>query len=70
MIYKGIIETSSGNLIRCGFTDFENDGSFDSGTETFKTDVPFPGKLKKQFDDGENSDYHNFDGNDWILKTS
>ena len=37
---NGVIETATGDLLRKGFSDFENDGSFDSGTETYKTDVP------------------------------
>ena len=44
---SGIIKTSSGNLLRSGSNiDFENDGSFDSLTETYKTDVPFLNKVE------------------------
>ncbi len=44
---NGVIETATGDLIRKGFTDFENDGSFDSGTETYKTDITDGALVKK-----------------------
>ena len=37
---NGVIETSSGYLIRAGYTDFSADTEFDADTETYKTDVP------------------------------
>ncbi len=44
--HNGVIETSSGDLLRCGYADHENDGSFDAGTETQRTDCPQPGKTR------------------------
>lgn len=47
MTQYGVINTSSGNLLRSGCkVDFNTDGSFDGGTETYKTDVPFPNKVE------------------------
>lgn len=45
---NAVIETSSGDLLRGGACDFENDGQFDSGTESYRTDVPveFIGKYR------------------------
>lgn len=37
---NGVIETSTGDLLRAGYSDFENDGSFNSETESYRTDVP------------------------------
>jgi len=51
MTQNGVINTSSGNLLRAGGGDFENDGSFDSGTETYVTDVPFPNKIEGDSDE-------------------
>ena len=52
MAQQGVINTASGNLLRAGSkVDFENDGSFDSLTETFKTDVPFPNKVEGDSDE-------------------
>lgn len=49
MIQNGKIETASGHLIAAGVgVDFENDGAFDPATETVRTDVPFPAKVRYQ----------------------
>jgi len=37
---NAVIETATGDLLRVGYSDFENDGSFDGGTETFFADIP------------------------------
>jgi len=39
-ILNAVIETNTGNLLRQGFCDFENDGSFNSGTETYMVNIP------------------------------
>ena len=70
MTFNGVIETSTGNLLRAGFCDFENDGTFDSGTETYKTGVVCPSKIKKDFDSGKNTDYHHWSGSEWEENTS
>ena len=48
MTQNGVILTASGNLLRAGNCDFSADGSFDGGTETYKTDVPFPNKVVEE----------------------
>jgi len=64
MAQNGVIETSSGDLLRAGYSDFLNDGSFDSGTETYKTDVPIPAKVKYQ--SGE-TQMNRWNGSAWVL---
>lgn len=44
---NGVIETSTGDLLRAGYCDFANDGGFDAATETLKTGVPHPSATKK-----------------------
>jgi len=39
-VLNAVIETSTGDLLRAGYSDFENDGSFNAGTETFLSDIP------------------------------
>ncbi len=41
-IYRAVIDTVTGNLLRAGYTDFENDGSFDPATETVLVVDPIP----------------------------
>ena len=51
-IQNGVINTSTGNVLRYGNeVNFENDGPFDSDTETYKTDIPCPAKYKGQDDE-------------------
>jgi hypothetical protein len=40
MLRKGVIEKSSGDLLRFGMSDFANDGSFNAATEEIREDVP------------------------------
>ncbi len=40
--YRAVIDTATGNLLRAGYTDFENDGSFDPATETVVVTDPIP----------------------------
>jgi len=44
--YNGVIETSTGDLLRAGYCDFENDGSFNPEIESYMTSIPNPGKTK------------------------
>ena len=60
---KGIIETTSGDLCRAGFCDFENDGSYDNAVESYRTDVPFPAKVRGDRDETE---MHRWNGSSWI----
>jgi len=60
---NGVIQTATGDLLRAGFCDFENDGAFDSGTETYRTDIPIPSKIKG---DTENSVFHRWNGSAWV----
>lgn len=64
IVTNGVIETSTGDLLRAGFCDFRLDGTLHIGTETHRTDVPFPAKVKGQ---KYNTDYHNWDGSQWQL---
>jgi len=65
-IYTGVIDTATGDLLRCGYSDFENDGSFDGANETIKTDLPNPGTIK----DNENGkDFDRWDGAAWVKVT-
>ncbi len=51
MIQNGVTRTADGRLLRAGFADFENDGSFDGATETHHTDVPYPAKVEDDEDE-------------------
>ena len=63
---NGVIITSTGDLLRAGFSDFQNDGTFDSGTESYRTDVPMGAKTKGNPD---NADFHRWNGSAWVLIT-
>ena len=62
-LFRGVIETSSGDLLRCGHCVFDDDGSFDGGTETERTDAPFPGKTRG--DAGE-TQMSRWNGSAWV----
>lgn len=62
---NGVIITATGDLDRCGYCDFENDGSFDSGTETIKTDIPNNLSVKH----GATFPFHRWDGSAWVEVT-
>ena len=59
----GVIDKSTGALLRAGFCDFENDGSYDSLNEEAREDVPFPSKVQG---DDDNSTHHRWDGTKWV----
>ena len=59
---NGVIETSSGDLLRAGNADFENDGAFDAGTETYRTDVPDLPLIRGNPD---STNMHQWDGDSW-----
>ena len=61
---NAIIQTTTGDLLRAGFCDFTNDGSFDGATETERADVPYPVKVKGA--EGE-TEMHRWNGSAWIL---
>lgn len=62
---ESVINTSTGDLLRFGYEDFENDGSFDSGTESIRTDQPEPCYRKDKPDD--NGKWHRWNGSTWGL---
>ena len=64
MNQKGVIETSTGDLLKAGFCDFTADGSFDSNTQTQRTDVPFPAKVRG---DSDETQMHRWNGSAWVL---
>ena len=63
---NAVRDTATGDLKRwgCG-VDFENDGSFDTTTETYMTDVGRGLISKKTY----GSDYHQWDGSAFVLVT-
>ena len=61
--HNGVIETATGDLLRAGYCDFTTDGSFDSGTETERTDVPHPSKVRGQED---YANMHRWNGTAWV----
>ncbi len=63
MIQCGVIETSSGDLLRAGYCDFENDGSFNADTETQREDVPHPSKVRG---DADETKMNRWNGSIWI----
>lgn len=44
---NGVIETTTGDLLRKGYVDFFNDGSFDASTESYRTDVPEEAAIRR-----------------------
>lgn len=66
---NGVIETATGVLLRKGFCDFTNDGSFDSTNETERIDVTYEAVCKKNNTTGE---YAKWNGSSWetVLETT
>ena len=60
---SGVIETATGDLLRYGFCDFENDGSFDPATETQRTDIPQIAVVRKA---GAQGNFTRWDGSNYI----
>lgn len=58
-IYRAVIDTATGNLLRAGYADFENDGSFDPTTETVIVTDPI---LDIQLDAEGGATVTHFDG--------
>ncbi len=67
-VQNGVIETTTGDLLRAALApyDFSIDGAFDAATETVKTDVPRPAKVRYQ--QGE-TQMHRWSGSTWVLVT-
>jgi hypothetical protein len=61
---NGVIETATGDLLRAGYCDFENDGSFDPDTETYRTDVPDAARVRG---DDASTVMHRWTGSAWTL---
>lgn len=47
MARQGVIEKATGDLLRFGSTDFENDGSFDPDNEDIRFDIPSNAKIRR-----------------------
>jgi len=63
---NAVYETSTGDLLRWGTgVDFSAADDFDPGTETYRTDLPYPGLLKTS---ETGFDYHNWNGSAWVEK--
>ena len=67
MTINGVIETSSGDLLRAGFVNFSSEPTFNGGTETYKTDVPHPPKCRDGRDENGSvyATKHNWTGSAW-----
>ncbi len=59
--HYGVIETATGNLLRCGFSDFTS--TLVAG-ESQRADCPFPGLTKRTFG---LSQIHRWNGTAWVL---
>jgi len=64
--YKGVIEKATGDLLRVGYVDFENESSFNPSIEEVRTDVPYPGQVIYSLDFTE---FHRWNGSSWVLIT-
>ena len=60
---NGVIETATGDLLRAGYCDFENDGSFNPATETLRIDVPDPAKVRGNI---YHATMYRLDGAAWV----
>lgn len=63
---NGVIETSSGDLLRAGKVDWTLDGSFDGTIETVRTDVPTPPKVRGNRNFPQ---YRRWNGAAWVQRT-
>jgi len=65
MTRNGVIETSSGDLLRWGYdVDFVNDGSFKPATETQRTDIPDSPLIRKT---PTSTGWHSWNGTAWVV---
>jgi|ETNmetMinimDraft_31_1059906.scaffolds.fasta_scaffold00007_58 hypothetical protein len=56
-----VTDTATGRILRSGHdVDFENDGSFDSSTESYRTDAPDNVKASKLDDTSDHDIYNGF----------
>ena len=62
--YEGVIKTSTGDLLRAGTVDWANDPAFDGETETVRTDIPRPSKVR---DNLVGKDFHRWNGDAWAV---
>jgi hypothetical protein len=62
-IHYGVIETATGDLVRCGFSDFTS--TLIAG-ESQRSDCPFPGQPKRKTG---LSQIHRWNGSAWVLVT-
>ena len=65
MTRNGVIETNSGDLLRWGYdADFVNDGSFNTATETQRTDIPDSPLIRKT---PTSTGWHSWNGTAWVV---
>jgi len=62
---NGVIQISTGDLLRAGFTSFA--GQFDAATEQERTDIPQPARVRGRRDTGET--FHRWNGTAWVMVT-
>ena len=60
---NGVIETSTGDLLRAGFCNFSTDGKFNSLTETIRSDVPVPFYVRGK---KHAPTFHRWNGSVWV----
>lgn len=60
---KGVIDKATGNLLRAGNSDFDQQEEFDPQNEEFRTDVPKPPRIFHSTD----GQYHQWTGSAWQL---
>lgn len=63
---KGVIEKATGDLLRIGDCDWENDGSFDSNTEEVRSDVPDGAIVRGQNFPTTQANMSRWNGNEWV----
>lgn len=62
-LHQGRIEDATGDLIACGFSDFDASGELKAG-ETQRTDVPIGALVRGQEDETQ---MHNWNGSAYVL---
>jgi hypothetical protein len=60
---NGVIDTATGDLLRCGYCDFENDGSFNPVVEAIRNDAPEVSPVMRV---GESGTYKRWNGTVWV----
>lgn len=66
-VLNGVIDILTGLLLRAGYCDFTNDGSFDPLTEAQHANVPQPYYVLNNPDDPTSEYITHWNGSDWDL---